>query len=80
MPRKKLALDLAELRVQSFETAEAAAERGTVRGMATGQYGPLCASEDPNCTGLYGPACPSAEPNCDPIGTAVWGCQTGRCV
>ena len=72
--RKKLSLDT--LQVDSFEPARQQPDQGgTVHGYS-GQYGPACASEDPNCTGLYGPACRSQPPNCNSGG----GGQTSFCV
>ena len=74
--RKKLRLDT--LRVDSFEpAAQPATGDGSVYGYS-GQYGPACASEDPNCTGLYGPACRSQPPNC--ISGGGGGGQTSFCV
>jgi hypothetical protein len=69
--RKKLRLDT--LKVDTFEPAQPVIGDGSVYGYS-GQYGPACASEDPNCTGLYGPACRSQPPNCNVGG------QTSRCV
>ena len=68
--KKKLRMDT--LRVESFEP-EAPASRvgGSVYGYS-GEIGPLCGSEYPNCTGVYGPACKSVYPNC--------GGQTDGCV
>ena len=36
----------------------------TVKGCESGEYGPDCPSDDPNCGG----------------GSNIWGCQTFRCV
>jgi hypothetical protein len=74
MRKKKLVLE--NLVVESFDSAPPPlADRGTVRGYLSGQYGPACASEYPNCdpSGAYGPDCASEWPNCG------YG-QTDRCV
>ena len=71
--RKKLSLDT--LKVDSFEPARQLSDAGGSVYGYSGQYGPACASEDPNCTGLYGPACRSQPPNCN-----SGGGQTSICV
>lgn len=62
---RKLKLELEELRVESFETAEAAAERGTVRGHAITD---LCSRADgftcfESCGGTCVETC--ADASCD---------------
>lgn len=68
--KKKLRLDT--LQVETFEPElRAFPGEGSVYGY-TGEIGPNCASEYPNCTGVFGPACRTIYPNC--------GGQTDGCV
>ena len=81
---KKLHLDLADLRVESFESAAEAPVRGTVAGNAFTQQtcpriytcGHTCDLEDLSCNNqntCYGGTCPvSYYPTCIP------NCQTGE--
>lgn len=81
---KKLHLDLAELRVESFEAVAGAEGRGTVEANAFTQQtcprqftcGHTCDLNDLSCNGqntCYGPHCPaSLYPTCIPV------CQTGE--
>jgi hypothetical protein len=68
-PMKKIKLDLSDLRIESFDTAGASSEEGTVFGqVCTGQS--WCTEDDgctvtPGCRGHSG-TCPSAgETLCD---------------
>ncbi|MBV9109634.1 MAG: hypothetical protein JO306_09540 [Gemmatimonadetes bacterium] len=67
--KNKLRLDA--LQVETFEPeAQASRGDGSVYGYS-GQIGPLCGSEYPNCTGVYGPQCKTIYPNC---GSPTDGC------
>lgn len=69
MAIRKLKLNADALQVQSFASQALPASRGTAYGYS-GQFGPGCASEWPNCieirdSGVYGPNCASDPPNCN---------------
>ncbi len=72
---KKLRLDLGELRVETFETAEEKRARGTVAGQATSL--PTCDEFDPVCAATGAPTCEHAYTciNTDPCYPSCNGAQ-----
>ena len=76
MKKKKLSLD--NIKVQSFITnMDSNASLGG-RPEASGEFGPICISEFPNCepSGEFGPICVSEFPNC---GSAYTDCNQATC-